>query len=153
MKYLYKNKLVELREEKDIKQYTLARFLNFHDNAYGQFEREDTILPLYHLNSLCNYFDVSLDYIFSFTSVRQYKNNIGKIDNALAAKRLKDFRKEKKLTQEDLAKILTLTKSSISKYEKGYHTLSTSSLFHLCSNFHLSADYLLGKIDEPKYIH
>jgi len=153
MKYLYKNKLVELREEKNIKQYTLAKMLNFHDNAYGQFEREDTILPIIHLNTICNYFDVSIDYIFGFTNQKQYLDIKKNINQELASLRLKEFRKVNNITQEKLAKELMLTKSSISKYEKGLNLLSTASLHKLCSKYHISADYLLGKTEEPKYLN
>ena len=153
MKYLYKNKLVELREERNIKQYTIANLLNFHKNAYGQFEREDSILPINHLNKICNYFDVSIDYIFDLTNAPQYKNVRKDINSSLAASRLKELRKENHLTQDKLADILTLTKSSISKYEKGINLLSTASIHKICSVYHISADYLLGKIDEPKYLN
>lgn len=152
MKYIYKNKLVELREEKNIKQYTLAQYLNFHKNAYGQFEREDTILPINHLNKICNYFNVSIDYIFSLTTITKYKNSKNEIDNNLAAIRLKEFRKENNLSQEKLANYLTMAKSSISKYEKGNNLLPTIALHKICKKYKISADYLLGKIEAPKYL-
>ncbi len=153
MKYIYKNRLVELREEKNIKQYTLANYLNFHENAYGQFEREDSILPINHLNEICNYFNVSIDYIFALTNEKQYIDSKKDIDISTSIKRLKELRKENNLTQEKLADILSLTKSSICKYEKGDRITPTSFIYEICKRYDISADYLLGKIDSPKYLN
>ena len=52
---IYGEKLKQLREEKELKQYELAKILGFHENGYGQFERETTLLPAKHLNTLSNF--------------------------------------------------------------------------------------------------
>ncbi len=153
MKFLYKERLKELREEKDLKQYKLAEILEFGNNSYGQFEREETILPIKHLNTLCNYFDVSIDYIFNFTNTKQYKKVSYEIDKKLAGERLKEFRKENKLTQINLAQKFGVDKSTISKYEKGIYVIATPFIYNLCKEFHVSADYLLGRVNEPKYLN
>ena len=46
-----------------------------------------------------------------------------------------------------MAKILGIGKSTISQYENGDIPISTFILYKICKNFHVSADYLLGKID------
>ena len=145
---LYSEKLKYLREEKELKQHELAQILNFHRNGYGQFEREETILPIKHLNTLSNYFNVSIDYLFSFTNIRQYKHAKKEFDPQLSGQRLRSWRKENKITQVNLAHFLNTTQSNIVGYEQGKFVIATPYLYMICKKYHISADYLLGKIDE-----
>lgn len=59
--------------------------------------------------------------------------------------RLKELRREKNMTQEDLGKILGVTKVSISGYEKGTRIPSMETLINILDIFMVSADYLLGR--------
>lgn len=62
--------------------------------------------------------------------------------------RLKEARKEKKLTQEMLAKKINTTKGTISNYENGHSTPSNEILRELADVLDVSVDYLLGRSDE-----
>ena len=150
---IYGEKLKQLREEKELKQYELAKILDFHENGYGQFERETTLLPMKHLNTLSNYFGISLDFLFNFTNIRQYNNSNPQINLELSGKRLKELRKEKNLTQEKLAKFLNTTHTNLVGYEKGRYIIATPYLYMICKKYNISADYLLGKVDNPKYLN
>ena len=66
--------------------------------------------------------------------------------------RLKEFRKNNKLTQSKLAVILNTTQSVIADYERGRYLIATPFLYTICKKYNISADYLLGKIDNPKYL-
>ena len=57
---------------------------------------------------------------------------------------LKELRKQKSLTQEQLAKRLWVTKSIISAYELGTRFPSLDVLIKLAYTFNVSTDYLLG---------
>ena len=149
---LYKKRLIDLKEKYNLKQYEIAELLNFHKNGYGQFEREATLLPIKHLNTLCNIFDVSLDYLFEFTNIKNYENIKKQIKPELSGKRLKEFRNENKLTQEKLAKYLNTTHTNLVGYEKGNYIIATPYLYMICKKYRISADYLLGKTDSPKYL-
>ena len=59
-------------------------------------------------------------------------------------KRLKMLRKESRMTQDELARKLNVTKSIISNYEIGDRTPSTHILIKLAYIFNVSTDYLLG---------
>lgn len=61
--------------------------------------------------------------------------------------RLKELRKGKNLTQQQLADRMSLVKSSISAYEKSAKYPSIEVLVKLCHYFNVSADYLLGLSD------
>ena len=59
-------------------------------------------------------------------------------------KRLKMLRKESRMTQDELARKLNVTKSIISYYELGDRTPSADILVKLAYIFNVSTDYLLG---------
>ena len=60
-------------------------------------------------------------------------------------KRLKKLRLERKLTQEELGKIIHVSKVSISGYENGNRTPDTDTLQKLADFFGVTTDYLLGR--------
>lgn len=68
----------------------------------------------------------------------------------MLSKRLKIARKRKKLTQEDLAKILKTTKGTVSNYENGHSSPSTDMLKDIADALEVDTDYLLGRTDLPK---
>lgn len=63
------------------------------------------------------------------------------------ASRLKDLRKENGIGQNDLAKLLELSNSSISYWENAKQEPSASALCKLAQYFDVSVDYLLGLDD------
>lgn len=144
---IYKNRLIELRENKNLKQYELAKILNIYKGVYNEYETEYIIIPIKHLNTLANYFHVSIDYLFELTDTSNYPNNSSNIDNTISGNRIKAFRKDNKITQEKLANILNVSRTTIAEYERGTNVIATPFLYDICKRYNYSADYLLGKID------
>ena len=151
-KMLYTKRLVELRENKFIKQYNIANLLEIHKGAYNQYETEHIIIPTKHLNTICNYFEVSIDYILEFTNTINYKNSSKDINKEISGNRLKELRRENKLTQEKLAKTINISRTTIAEYERGTNIIALPFLYTICKKYNISADYLLGKTNEPKYL-
>jgi transcriptional regulator with XRE-family HTH domain len=60
--------------------------------------------------------------------------------------RLRALRKERSLSQTELARLVGLTKSSIAKYEAGVHTPPVSVLLRLGAGLSTTFDYLLGAV-------
>ena len=149
---LYKDKLYKLREEKNIKQKEVASIINVNRSVYGRYENEYQIMPIKHLNTICNYFEVSLDYIFAFNNIKNYPGNNLDIDRSLTKDRLRNWRKQSNITQEKLASILNTSQSTIADYESGKNLIPTPFLYTICKKYHISADYLLGKINEPIFL-
>ena len=138
----YGNQLKTIRISKKLTQEQIASFLNINRSTYKEYELQNSIIPSKHLWNLTN----------SFTEIRKYNNTNQKLDRAKSGSRLKEFRKENKMTQLKLASILNTTQSVIADYEKGRYLIATPFLYTICFKFHLSADYLLGKVDNPKYL-
>jgi len=61
--------------------------------------------------------------------------------------RLKQLREEKGLTQEELGKVINVSKPSISRYEAGTNEPNTETLKQLAIYFYVSLDYLMGLTD------
>ena len=61
------------------------------------------------------------------------------------AKRLKDLREDKDLTQEDVAKIIKTTQQQYSKYELGIRLIPIDKLCILADYYDTSLDYILGR--------
>ncbi len=148
----YGNKLKELREENKVYQTDIANILNIARVTYNHYENQENIIPLKYLLELCNYFDVSLDYVFSLNNIKKYNNIRKELDIKTIGMRLKTWRKENKLTQGKLAEKLNIARAMIGKYENGDFLISTHTLYTICKKYNISADYLLDRIDEPKYL-
>lgn len=64
--------------------------------------------------------------------------------------KIKELRKQKKLTQEDLAKLLGLNRTTISKWERpGGSEPDIATIKKLADIFGVTTDYLLGHTDNP----
>ncbi|MCL2158492.1 MAG: helix-turn-helix domain-containing protein [Oscillospiraceae bacterium] len=61
--------------------------------------------------------------------------------------RLCELRKEKNVTQGEIAKYLNVTRSAYSGYELGTRQMNYEILFLLADYFSVSADYLLGRYE------
>lgn len=140
-------RLKDIREESELKQFTVGELIGVTRGTYSLWELELDIIPLKRLNSFCNTFNCSIDYALGFTNTKNYKHSKKEININLSAKRLKEIRKEHKHTQEYIGKKLSLNRSLISKYEKGHTLISTTFLMEYVKLYHISSDYLLGKID------
>lgn len=66
------------------------------------------------------------------------------------AQRLRDAREDKDLKQSDVAIILKTTQSYYAQYENGHRKLPIEHLITLCKYYNLSADYILGFINDPR---
>ncbi len=145
---IYQERLKALRLREGITQQQLADLIHVSKSLYSRYEKEIQLIPLKHLITICDFFHVSLDYIFNFSDVKRYKYSSLNLDFHLVGERLKAFRKENKITQSKLASILNTTHSVISDYERGRYLIATPFLYTICHKYHVSADYLIGRIDK-----
>ncbi len=61
--------------------------------------------------------------------------------------RLEDLRKDKDLTQAQVAKLLELPREQYRRYETGINEIKASFIIKVCKFYNVSADYLLGFTD------
>ena len=60
------------------------------------------------------------------------------------ARRLRDLRTDRELSQIQVAVILGTSKNQVGKYERGEQELPIRHLITLCNYYGVSADYVLG---------
>ena len=149
LKYFFEGKKLE-----NITATDIAKQLNISKSTLSNYINGNAYIPLEHLNKICNLFDISMDYIFGFSKKENYKNRniVNELNSFKIGKRLHDIRKELNITLLDLANIIGINKSTISRYENGKNLILTITLYTICKNYNISADYLLGRIDKPKYL-
>ena len=141
----YSLRLLEIRNEHQLNQEEVARILGITRTVYTKYENGYELIPIKHLIAFCDYFKVSVDYVFSLNNSKKCDD---KFNLELVPFRLKEWRKKSSITQENLAKFLNTNKSVICNYEKGRYFIATPFLYQLCHKYHVSADYLLGRIDK-----
>lgn len=63
MSFSYTKIIRDLREDHDKTQKDIADVLGTSQTMYARYERGANELPIHHLISLCQYYNVSADYI------------------------------------------------------------------------------------------
>lgn len=66
--------------------------------------------------------------------------------------RIKNTREDRDLTQAQIGKLLLKSQQGYNHIETGRAELKIEDLVTLCKFYNLSADYLIGIIDEPKQL-
>lgn len=64
----YAQRIRDLREDLDLKQSDIAEILKTTQGYYSKYELGKRKLPIDHLITLCQFYDVSADYILGFTN-------------------------------------------------------------------------------------
>lgn len=67
-------------------------------------------------------------------------------------KRLREARKKAAMTLEQVAEIMNLTYTTISRYENEKRKMDPETLTAFCKLYQVSADYILGLSDEPSLL-
>lgn len=142
------NRLLSLREDNDLYQKDVAKIIGVGRRTYTSYETNTKIIPLKHLNTLSNYYNVSINYILNLSNDRSFKNinTIKNLDRKEIGNRIKTIRKDNNLTVRKLASELNTTPSTISAYENGKTLILTAFAYQICKKYKISIDWLCGKI-------
>ena len=141
------NKLFNLREDNDLYQRDIAKIVGVNQQTYSSWELGKKVIPLKHLHLICNYFNVSMDYVLNLSDYKLNNKEIKVIElnkNEIG-KRIKYIRTNNNLTLRQLAKDLNTTSSTISAYETGKTFILTSFAYQICKKYHISLDWLCGR--------
>lgn len=145
------NKLHYLRIEQKLKQEDLCLKLNIKRATYANWESARVEIPLEKLDLIANFYNIGIDYLFNFYTEKndiEYKPmNFNKL-----SENLKNFKEKNHLKLESLAIDAGTTVSTIWAYLNDKNKILTTYLYNICQKNNLSADYLLGKVDNPIYL-
>lgn len=67
----YIQRMRDLREDSDRTQQNIADYLGTSQTMYARYERGANELPIRHLISLCELYDVSADYLLGLSNQRR----------------------------------------------------------------------------------
>ena len=65
------NRLRDLREDKDLLQKDIAKFLNMSQTGYSKYEVGTNDIPTEILKKLADYYNTSIDYLLCLTDERK----------------------------------------------------------------------------------
>lgn len=68
----YQIKLRQLREDHDKTQQEVAEYLGIHQTVYSRYETGKNDIKPFQIVALCNYYNVSADYILGLPEGRPY---------------------------------------------------------------------------------
>ena len=63
----YQQRIKDVREDRDLKQAEVAKVLNMKQQQYSNYERGYRNLPIEHLITLCEYYNLSADYLLGLS--------------------------------------------------------------------------------------
>ena len=64
---MYRNRLRDLREDRDLKQTALADYLQIHQTTYSDYELGKLNIPISVLHKLADFYGTSIDYLLGRT--------------------------------------------------------------------------------------
>ncbi len=138
------DRLINLREDADLLQNDMGTILEVTQSNYSRWETGKETIPLRKLNMVCNYFNVSADYILGLTKENRKVENI-ELNPIEIGKRIKEIRNNNGVTQIELAELLNTSQSTISAYESGKTLILTAFAVQICKKYKVSLDYLMGR--------
>ncbi len=140
-----KNKLEELKEEKNLKSKEIAFSLGIAESTYSEWERNKIPIPTRRLIQLSNFYEVNIDYILGIVNERKHINKNENIDLIIIGNRLKEIRKKLNLSLRDLGNKLNCSFSSLASYERGKNLIQSDILINLSKISNCSIDWILNR--------
>lgn len=163
-------RLKYLRKSNNKTQQDLADILGITRPAYTAYEQGKRNPDYGILEKIADYYNVSVDYLLGRTDkvdmstdkvYPQPDSSIGRYDiNETTSKyyksneissisqRLKELRKEAKLTQAEVATLLNISESAYGYYEQGRNEISISSIQTLAEKYDVSVAYIMCETNE-----
>lgn len=140
---MLENNLKYAREELEMTQVELGNIFGVSDATIRGWENSYDTIPLKKLVKFCNQFNYSMDYILKLTRTNKGCNNSIKLDKVKIGQKLKRLRTKLKLTQQEIADKIGISRSTYSHYEIGMSLITTLTLYTVCKVYNLSIDEFL----------
>lgn len=140
-------KMKEIRETKELKQWQIANELKVDRSTYAGWETGKDTIPLRKLYELSNYYKISIDYITGLSKKNNYIYSGDSIDLNTVAKNLKKLRIDNNLKQRDIFNMLNIASSSYSVYETGQTLIQTSFIYQIAKKYNSSIDEIIKSND------
>lgn len=137
-------KFHDIRVDNDLSQKKMSELLNISEDTYGNYENGRSAMPIYVAVRFANYFNLNLDYLLNIAD-KKVLNCHKEFSANDCVKRILKVRKEKKMSQEQMARLLNIPQRTYSSYEHGDRAIPLEFLFNFAVVFNISIDYLTGR--------
>ena len=137
------NNLKFLREELEMTQKELGKIFNVSDSTVRGWENSYDNMPLRKLIKFCNKYHYSIDYVLGISRKNKIYHKPIIINKKIIGKKLKRLRKELHLSQQEVADICSISRSTYSHYEIGFTLITTLTLYTICKTQKISIDKFL----------
>ncbi len=144
------NNLKYAREDLEMTQTELGFVFGVSQSTIAGWENAIDVIPFNKLVRFCNLYDYSLDFICGFTRKNTNYNKPIKIDKKKLGLKLKEFRNELNLSQQQFADECGFFKSTYGNYEVGRYLIKTMTIYTICKKYNISMDYLVGRTNNKK---
>ncbi len=141
---LENDKLFELREYNNLTQKAVGEILGVRQQTYAEWEKGKKIIPLKHLVTLANFYNVSIDYLTGLSRNKKVFYTYKTLNKEEIGKRIVYVRNLYNIKQKDLAKILNTSPSTVCAYEKGNTLILTAFLYQIAREYNISIDWFIG---------
>ena len=136
-----KNRLRDLREDKDLNQTQVATVLGMSQTGYSKYETGENDIPTQVLLRLADFYGVSVDYLLGrdeTPAAQPPRGRSGRLQ--LAA-----LRREHGMTQAQAAAMLGCSTSLYARYERGERPLPLPLAVKLADLYVVTLDRLAGR--------
>ena len=137
-------KFHDIRVDNDLSQKKMSEILNISEDTYGNYENGRSAMPIYVAVRFANYFNLNLDYLLNLADKKSL-NCHKEFDAKECAERILKIRKDKGMSQEQLARMLNIPQRTYSSYEHGDRAIPLEFIFNLAVISNISIDYLTGR--------
>ena len=146
---IIEKRIRSLRERIGYSQIEIANMLGVNRSLIALWENGYANISLKQLIKLAYIYQVPIDYLLGIIEeIDDYEYHyIDTMDLKSIGLKLKEIRKTNKMTQDKFAQKIDTKRSSISYYEIGRMMISTADLKQICETFGVSADYIVGNIN------
>ena len=141
---LENDKLFELREYNNLTQKAVGEILGVRQQTYAEWEKGKKIIPLKHLVTLANFYNVSIYYLTGLSRNKKVFYTYKTLNKEEIGKRIVYVRNLYNIKQKDLAKILNTSPSTVCAYEKGNTLILTAFLYQIAREYNISIDWFIG---------
>ncbi len=141
------------RENLGLKQKDLTSLFNVTYSTISGWETGKDTIPLRQLIKYANKYNFSLDYLFGLTNINKQYLPL-EINLDIISKNLINIRKQKKKTQEQIAKVLNTSSGGYAHYENSRYLIPTNFIYNLAIYYkNFSIDEVLGRIEPKEKVH
>lgn len=130
-------------------QTELAKMLNIKQSVYANWELNKRLIPLRHLISLANIYQINVDYLLALTNTQIHQKPT-EIDKNIISRNLRVLLYELKINVKTFAKSLNVSPSPIYNYLNCKNLIPTFLLYDIARVYNISTDWILGRSSQKQ---